>query len=291
MNSITSPAASLRAQLASLLGTASLLTMASALPAYAQGMAVAKAEEVPETVLITGSLIRGTVAVGVPVVNLGAKDFATTAALSTSDLFRTLPKFNVSVGGGVGTVAAGQAEGETVVNLRQLDTGTAPRNLMMIDGMRYPPQDQGLCQIEPDVIPVIAIDRVDLLLDGASATYGSDAIGGVFNIILKRYYDGARTEVLFKAGASGGNQYGASQLWGRTWDGGQITLGYQWFDIHATPGNFSDRLTFDHRRWGLDNRNPLGSSMPGTISTGGPSSPDVTNYPATNVQNCTNCSV
>src|ERR1700687_1061065 len=133
MNLITSPAASLSAMLASLLGTASLLTMANAMPAYAQGMAVAQAEEIPETVLITGSLLRGTVAVGVPVVNLGAKDFAQTGALSTSDLFRNIPEFNVNVGGGVGTVAASRAEGGTRVNLRQLDTGTAPRNLMMID--------------------------------------------------------------------------------------------------------------------------------------------------------------
>ena len=287
MNSITSPAASLRAKLASLLGTASLLTMASALPAYAQ--AVAQAEEVPETVLITGSLIRGTVAVGVPVVNLGAKDFATTAALSTSDLFRTLPQFNVSVGGGVGTVAAGRAEGGTRVNLRQLDTGTAPRNLMMIDGMRYPPQDQGLCQIEPDVIPVIAIDRVDLLLDGASATYGSDAIGGVFNIILKRAYSGAITQAGFKTGPGGGNQYFAAQLWGRTWDGGDITLSYEWRNTQATRGNFNSRYSFDFSPFGLDNRTPLASSMPGTISTGGTNAFDQTNYPSANGHNCLNC--
>jgi len=255
----------------------------------AQGMAVAQAEEVPETVLITGSLIRGTVAVGVPVVNLGAQDFAKTGALSTSDLFRTIPQFNVNVGGGVGTVAAGRQEGGTRVNLRQLDTGTAPRNLMMIDGMRYPPQDQGLCQIEPDILPVVAIDRVDLLLDGASATYGSDAIGGVFNIILKRAYDGAITQVGYKAGAGGNNQYFASQLWGRTWDGGQVTISFEWRHTEATKGTVNSRYSFDFSPFGLDNRTPLASSMPGTISTGGTSSFDTVNYPAANGHNCLNC--
>src|SRR6266436_6692691 len=195
-------------RLATLLGSASLLTMANALPAYAQAQ-TAQAEEIPETVLITGSLIRGTAAVGVPVTNLSPMDFKVTGALTTSDLFRTIPQFNV-VAGPVATAAANVERG-TRVNLRQLDTGSAPRSLMMIDGVRYPPQGNGLCQIDPSIIPDVAIDRVDLLLDGASATYGSDAIGGVFNIILKRYFDGARTEVLFKAGASGGNQYGASQ--------------------------------------------------------------------------------
>src|SRR4030095_743353 len=65
------------ARLATLLGTASFLTMGSAIDAKAQGE-VAQADEIPETVLITGSLIRGTTAVGVPVTNLSPQDFATT---------------------------------------------------------------------------------------------------------------------------------------------------------------------------------------------------------------------
>jgi len=275
--------------LATLLGTASLATMAVAIPAFAQGQAVAQAEEIPETVLITGSLIRGTIAVGVPVVNLGPQDFAQTGAISTADLFRSIPEFNVNVGGGVGTVAAGRAEGGTRVNLRQLDTGTAPRNLMMIDGMRYPPQDQGLCQIEPDIIPVAAIERIDLLLDGASATYGSDAIGGVFNIILRRNFDGAITQLGYKGGAGGNNRYFASQLWGRTWDGGSIVLSYEWRDTQPTKGNFYSRYSFDFSPFGLDNRTPLASSMPGTISTGGTTSNDQTNYPSAQGHNCLNC--
>ena len=224
--------------------------------------------EVPEQVLITGSLIRGTAAVGVPVTNLSPQDFRTTGALTTSDLFRTVPQFNV-IPGPVATQAANVERG-TRVNLRQLDTGSAPRSLMMVDGMRYPAQGMGLCQIDPSIIPTAAVDRVDLLLDGASATYGSDAIGGVINIILKRAYDGAVSEIGFKTAAGGGVQYLASQLWGRTWDGGDITLGYNWYNISPTQGNFSSKFTFDFSPWGLDNRNPLGSSMPGTISTGAP---------------------
>src|SRR5215510_3895372 len=227
-------------RLAAFLGSASMLAMTSAMPVFA-GEVIAQAEEIPETVLITGSLIRGTAVVGVPVVNLGPQDFAQTGAISVADLFRSIPEFNVNVGGGVGTVAAGRAEGGTRVNLRQLDTGTAPRNLMMIDGVRYPPQDQGLCQIEPDILPTVAIERIDLLLDGASATYGSDAIGGVINVVLKRAYDGAVTQVGFKGGTGGNQQFFASQLWGRTWDGGDITLSYEWRNINPTKGTINSR--------------------------------------------------
>src|SRR6187455_3562039 len=120
MNSIISERSSMRAKLAGLLGTASFFALANAGDALAQGE-VAQAEEIPETVLITGSLIRGTAAVGVPVVNLSPQDFAMTGVLTASDLFRTIPQFNVNPGP-VATQAANNERG-TRVNLRQLDTG------------------------------------------------------------------------------------------------------------------------------------------------------------------------
>lgn len=290
---------------ATLMGSASFFTLAQALGADAQQvaqaqMAQAAPTEVPEQVLITGSLIRGTVAVGVPVTNLSVQDLRTTGSLTTADLFRTIPQFNV-IPGPVGTQAANNERG-TRVNLRQLDTGSAPRSLMMVDGVRYPPQGNGLCQIDPSIIPEVAIDRVDLLLDGASATYGSDAIGGVINIILKRNFDGAVTEVGFQAGAGGNQKALASQLYGRTWEGGDIVIGLNWYNVNPTKGNFSSRYTFDFSPWGLDNRTPLASATPGIISVpgvggaptsggqlGAPFATDSTNYPATNGHNCLNC--
>ena len=265
------------------------LQVAQAQVAQAQMAQAAPQEAVPEQVLITGSLIRGTVAVGVPVTNLGMQDFAQTGALSTSDLFKSIPQFNVGAAPGAGTIAAGRAEGGSRVNLRQLDTGTAPRNLMMVDGVRFPPQDQGLCQIEPDILPVVAIERIDLLLDGASATYGSDAIGGVINVVLRRAYDGAVSTVGYKGGNGGNQQLFASQLWGRTWDGGDITLSYEWRNINPTKGTVNSRYTFDFSPWGLDNRTPIASSMPGTISIGATSAFDQTNYPSSAGANCLNC--
>src|SRR6185503_17244385 len=198
-------------RLTTLLGTASLLAIAQTEGVHAAEV-VAQAEEIPETVLITGSLIRGTAAVGVPVVNLSPQDFAMTGVLTASDLFRTIPQFNVNPGP-VATQAANNERG-TRVNLRQLDTGSAPRSLLMIDGMRYPQQGNGLCQIDPSIIPAFAIERIDLLLDGAMVEAGT------------------------KIGKGGNTQYLASGMWGRTWDGGQVTLSYSWFDISPTRGNF-----------------------------------------------------
>ncbi len=181
-------------KLTTLLGTASLLAMANAAAAQAQQQQVVQAqmaqaaEGVPEQVLITGSLIHGTAAVGVPVTNLSPQDFAQTGALTTADLFRNVPSANVSPGP-VGTNSAANIDKGTRVNVRGLDNNTGVRTLLMIDGVRFVPQAFGGCTLDPSIIPSISLDRIDVLVDGASATYGSDAVAGVVNIILKRGYD------------------------------------------------------------------------------------------------------
>src|SRR5213075_1957112 len=139
-------------KLTTLLGTTSLFALPGALSAQAQQaqvaqqeqvaqaqMAQALPEQVPEQVLITGSLIHGAVTVGVPVTNLSPQDFAQTGALTTADLFRTVPTVNVSPGA-VATQSGANIERQARINLRGLDTGDAVRTLMMIDGMRFPGQ-------------------------------------------------------------------------------------------------------------------------------------------------------
>src|SRR5262249_56608440 len=101
------------------------------------------------------------------------------------DLFKDYPGANV-VQSSSATVGGGHTQRESRVNLRGLDQ-TGPRTLMMVDGMRFPPQADGICAIDPSIIPSISLDHIDILADGASATYGSDAIAGVINIVLKRH--------------------------------------------------------------------------------------------------------
>jgi len=266
-----------------LLGTASLLTMAGVAGlqdrAFAGEVAVQQPQEIPENVLVTGSLIRGTVAVGVPVTNLGPMDFAVTGAVKAADLFKNFPAANVASGSSSANSAPRRGR-ESAVNLRGLDQRQT-RELMMIDGMRFPPQDQRLCSVDPSIIPTLALDHIDVLVDGASATYGSDAISGVINLILKRNYDGAQTQVGFSHSTSGRLHFLAGQLWGRTWDGGQITLTYEWYDDSKVKGTANSNFTVDYRPWGLDDQSPVGSSLPGTISTGGASPNKGTG--------CTNC--
>jgi outer membrane receptor protein involved in Fe transport len=279
---------------AALMGSASVLTLANVLPVHAQMTPQAPTAAIPEQVLITGSLIHGTAAVGVPVTNFSNQDFTQTGAISIGDLFRTVPEANVSPGPSA-LNSGGHQERETRVNLRDLDA-TGPRSLLMIDGVRFPPQADGICAIDPSIIPALALDRVDILADGASATYGSDAIAGVINVVLKRNFDGAVTLLHTQAPTDGGGmQYQASQLYGRTWEGGGITLTYEWTDEEPVKGNVHSKFTTNFLPWGLEDPYiPIGASIPSTISTGDPNvvttvPSSVTPVPRLVNGVCTNC--
>ncbi len=267
--------------MAALLGSASLAAIASCGLAYGQAASAQTAQnEVPEQVLITGSLIHGEAAIGVPVVQLGTIEFKQTGALTVSDLLRTVPAIAVEASTSIAN-AGGQINRAEGVDIHSLNSNTSPRTLMMINGGRFPAQGHGTDRYDPSIIPQLAVDHVDVLADGASATYGSDAIAGVINVVMKRGYDGAETQLRYGFAKDGANKYQAAQLWGRTWDGGDITLSYEWYDETALTGKARSMFTFNYSPWGLDDRTPISSVTPGVVSTGGANSSVTTG--------CTNC--
>jgi iron complex outermembrane receptor protein len=268
-------------KLATLLGTASLLTMANALTAQAQQqvaqaqMAQENPEAVPENVLITGSLIHGTVAVGVPITQLKAEDYAEVGALTTADLLKdvasiyVLPSVNVIVTGGNFILA----QDTRIHNIGGDPTG--PKTMLMIDGKRVPFTSTALCLVDPSLIPQLAVDHLDVLADGASATYGADAVAGVINITLKRGFDGAISQVRIGEATdfAGGLQVMASQQFGRTWDGGDVTATYEYYHDAKVQGPGSKYFTYNFAPFGLDNRTPIVSALPGIATVGKPTQP------------------
>src|SRR5579871_936545 len=266
-----------RGRYAALLGSASLLTIMTASAAQSQTAppqtAQANQETVPEQVLITGSLIHGAAVVGVPVTNLSTQDFATTGLITVDALLAKVPSIQINQLEQAST--NGNITRNTALTLHQLG-GT--RNLLLVDGMRVPLDSYDGSVVDANIIPQLALDRIDVLADGASATYGSDAIGGVINEVMKRGYDGAETMVRIGQAASsygGGNfTWLASQLFGRTWNSGDITVSYENAGSNAlttTAKRLKYQYTQDYSPWGLDNTTPITSATPGIVSTGKPS--------------------
>lgn len=267
-----------KANIAVLLGTTSLLGLAGVALA-AEPVAAPEEEEV----LITGSLIAGAPAVGVPVTSFAQEDFKVTGALTVSEVLQNIPAVNLQ-----GSVARTSNSANTSrtqpIDLHGLDGGSAPRSLLLFNGLRYPPQSQAQEFYDPSIIPALAVGRVDVLVGGASSAYGSDAIAGVVNVILRRNFDGAMTQArISHIEGETGPSWMVSQLFGRTWDTGGITVTYEYYNnsrLKATAR--PDLYTYDFTPWGLNDLRPLRSSLPGIVSTGAPAG-------GTTGTSCTNC--
>ena len=93
------------------------------------------------------------------------------------------------------------------------------------------------------MIPLAAIERIEIVTDGASAIYGSDAVGGVVNIILRSKFDGAESRALFGAVGTGSmHDIQAAQTVGDAWSTGSAVLSYQYSDQTPLSAGSRDYL-------------------------------------------------
>jgi outer membrane receptor protein involved in Fe transport len=168
-----------------------------------------------ETVTVTGSLIRRVdVETSSPVVTIDRAQIQATGKQTLGDLVQQLPAMT---GGNVNPQTNnGGGTGSSSINLRGLGSR---RTLILVDGQR-------LLSKDPNAIPADAIERIEVLPTGASATYGSDAIGGVVNFILRKNYQGATFAAnVGQSDRTDGAQQGYTFTFGQTSDKGSIMAG------------------------------------------------------------------
>src|SRR5579872_1402505 len=252
--------------LSALLGSASIIALSPIGTAVAQNQVAAAAP--PEQVLVTGSLIRGEASVGVPVTNLTQQEFLETGQLKLADTLKSVPSLQIYAEESP-TFGGGTLSFELNVQIHGLGTGSGVETLLLVNGLRWPPQNYSNDTVNPSIIPQIAIQRVDVLTAGASAVYGSDATAGVINIILRRGFDGAISQVSFGASTGTGYLTGqGSQLFGRSWDTGNVTVSYSFTDSSNLSASARPYYTLNFRPQGLMDFTPIGASMPGIVTTG-----------------------
>jgi iron complex outermembrane receptor protein len=131
--------------------------------------------------------------------------------------------------------------GATTVDLRGLG---AARTLVMLNGRRMAPAGVEGAPYSPDLslVPASLVQQYDLLLDGASSVYGSDAVAGVVNIIMRKDFDGFEFETYSRVpDHSNGIEHTLSAVWGRNFDRGFVGVGAEWVD--------SERVSLDDRPW------------------------------------------
>jgi outer membrane receptor protein involved in Fe transport len=168
------------------------LFSAGALGAGLYGAASA-AQDLGEIVVTGSRIIRQDYEAASPVVSVSAETFKQSGVLNAETLLNTMPQIVPSLSRGSNNPGNGQA----YIDLR----GLGPtRNLVLMDGKRLMPGDEN-ARIDINTIPTAMIERVEVLSGGASAVYGSDAISGATNFIMKKDFTGFEVE----------GQYGMSE--------------------------------------------------------------------------------
>lgn len=199
-------------------------------PAFAQqGSTADDAAENEREIVVTGSLIRGSSEdAPAPIDVIGAEELSKQGSPSAIDLLKNLPNSSGIIGDANQFDARAQGnEGVASVNLR----GLGPqRTLVLLNGKRIVQSGgSGIPIVDVNLIPSAAIGRIEVLKDGAAATYGSDAIAGVVNFITRTNQDGFRASADYRYIAGSNGDYGGALSYGHSGDGGRIFVaaGYQ----------------------------------------------------------------
>jgi len=212
-----------RASLALAIG----LTAAHAASAQAPSGQAAASDTTIEEVVVTGSFIAGTpedAAVPVDVINNEALE------KQGSPTMVQLVKTFTGAGAGIGeSNRYNGGAGSATVNLRGF--GSA-RTLVLMNSRRMADTTQAAFSgggTDLDFIPSASIGRIEVLKDGAAATYGSDAVAGVVNFITRKDLDGFEFDAQYAAIQDSRGDYEANLAWGKTFDNGNVllTAGYR----------------------------------------------------------------
>ena len=225
------------------------------------------AEEAVEDIIITGSSIRGVPPTGSALIAVGREAIEESSALNTTDILRETPQVLAlgvndsarSTNFGGRNIVYGNA-----INLR----GISPyATLTLFNGHRWVPMDTVGGTSDPGFIPGVALERVEIVADGASGVYGSDAVTGVANLILRRKIDGLELKVQ-NGVANGYREFLVTGAGGFDWGSGRVTLSYQHSYRSRLSGLDRDWYGADLRSRGvLDYR--LDNCAPGNLVTGG----------------------
>jgi iron complex outermembrane receptor protein len=208
------------------LGSAVVVT---SLPAMAQD---------PQRIEVTGSRIKRVDAEGaLPITTISREELDASGSTSVAEFMRTV---TFASAGNFRPQSGSSAQSFAGVDLRGLGSS---RTLVLIDGRRLPKAPNIGDSVDLNSIPMAAIERVEILTDGASAVYGSDAIGGVINFITRKDFEGAQITVgRTDPKSDGGSKEEVSGIFGLVSDKGRMLGGFS----HTARGMVYTR----QRPWG-----------------------------------------
>ena len=216
-------------------GQKSSVALARTAPSVSRRPTFAEERGRLEQVNVTGSLIHGVQDAVAPLIYLKQQQLAMASFATVQDALYSLPIMSLN----------GPREDLGIDNNDQYGAGLDLRGLgvgatlVLVNGQRQPLSGLNGDFVDVSTIPWSAVQRIEVLPDGASALYGSDAVAGVVNIIMRDNFDGAETQVRYGTAVGGRREVMASQLLGTHWNSGRAMLAYEYYD--TTPLDAADR--------------------------------------------------
>ncbi|WP_172274541.1 TonB-dependent receptor [Caulobacter sp. RHG1] len=179
--------------------------------------------------IVTGSFIRGA-SPSSPIVTVSRDDIDRSGRASVADVLAALPQNYGNAASPTALLGLADTSGSNGslargVNLRGLG---ANATLVLVNGRRMAGSGSRGDIADISAIPTAAVQRVEVLLDGASALYGSDAVAGVVNLIPRRDWNGGELRLRLGATRGGAEQVQVSQAAGHTWDHGHLLLALEY---------------------------------------------------------------
>jgi len=225
--------------------------------------APAIAQDSENEIVVTGSYIRGTPeTASLPVDVITAQDLAEQGSPTVTELIRNLGA-SAGIDGNTNQFTSNGLEGLGNVNLRGLGPS---RTLVLFNGHRMVNAPYGIGEsaqafVDTNLIPANAIGRIEVLKDGAAATYGSDAIAGVVNFITRRGFQGFEFGGDYRWIDGSDGEYSLNGLWG--WESGDgnidtlIAVGYQHRSTLSTLIATGRSVRLGRIRWAAGPPSPI----------------------------------
>lgn len=257
--------------------SASLMVLAGVLAASPAAAEADKPSDV-EAVVVTASRVdRAGFEAPTPTTVLGGEDIRQRAAINVAEVLNQVPAFRPSSSPSVDPFLGGT--GQYFLDLHSLG---ASRTLVLVNGRRYVPSSSA-GTVDLNLIPSLMVSRMEVVSGGASAAWGSDAVAGVVNVMLRNNFKGLEAEAQYGVSERGDDvSYKlAAVAGGDVMDGrGRVVLGVEYSDSHGVGDQYT-------RDWGREERgsiaNPAGqpaqlygrglhfaNATPGGLITAGP---------------------
>jgi iron complex outermembrane recepter protein len=213
---------------------------------FAQNAAASAATDSPAEIVVTGSSLKGVAPVGSSLSTIGHIQIEETAAQSVQQVLKSMPAVTGILAPSQGGLGSSDNSGTNAPTIHGLGASASNSTLILINGHRLPTSGANHVLADPNILPTIALERVEVLADGASSVYGSDAVAGVINFITRKKVNGLEADIQTGSGSSY-KTYNGSALFGKTWGNGSFLAAYSYSDrsnLAASARPYSSSLNF-----------------------------------------------